>query len=370
MPRLLTIKETALMMKVSRQTIYSWINSGKLKPIKTPGGRLRIPEDQLIITKLEPAEGAISSFFPIRDISDLVPEAPEQLGTKEKSWFAYSEKHWYWHFKGDRFLFKAGREGTGENWAEKVACELCKLLELPHAEYDLATYQAKKGVVTPNFVPNGARLELGNEILARYVSGYEKTKRFSQTQHTLSRVFWLVRRKEVELPIGFSGFDNINSAIDVFVGYLMLDAWIANQDRHHENWGYVIEPSNGSVHLAPTFDHASSLGRNESDENRVRRLNTKDTGMSTMKYVERAKSAFYRTQDDTKPLSTIDAFRIAAQWRPDAARTWFQKLVEISLPDIRAIIDRVPHEEMSDIAKEFTQQILDLNRQRLLAINL
>ena len=368
MPRLLTIKEAAGVMKVSRQTIYGWIKKGVLKPVRTPGGRLRIPEDQLIITKLEPELVSIPGLFPIRDISDLAPEGPEQLGTKEKSWFAYSEKHWYWDFKGDRFLFKAGREGTGENWAEKVACELCKLLELPHAEYDLAVYRGKKGVITPNFVPKGARLELGNEILARYVSGYEKTKRFSQTQHTLSRVLRWVRGKEVDLPIGFSGFDYLNSAIDVFVGYLMLDAWIANQDRHHENWGYVVELSNGSIHLAPTFDHASSLGRNESDENRVRRLNTKDIGMSMERYIERAKSAFYQTQKDTKPLSTIDAFIIAAKRRPDAARIWLQKLEDISSPDVRAIIVRVPHEEMSDIAKGFTQQILDLNRQRLLGI--
>lgn len=369
MPRLLTIKEAAGVMKVSRQTVYGWIKKGTLRPVRTPGGRFRIPEDQLIITEAEPQEVTISGLFPIRDISDLVPEGPEQLGTKEKSWFAYSEKRWHWDFKGDRFLFKAGREGTGENCAEKIACELCKLIGLPHAEYDLAIHQGKRGVITPNFVPKGARLELGNEILARYVSGYEKTKRFSQTQHTLTRVFGLIRRKEVELPIGFSGFDNINSAIDVFVGYLMLDTWIANQDRHHENWGYVIELSNGSIHLAPTFDHASSLGRNESDENRARRLITKDIGMSMQRYVERAKSAFYQTQNDTKPLSTIDAFRIAARWRPDAARTWLKKLENVSLADVRGITDRVSHEEMSDTAKRFTLQILDLNRQRLLAID-
>ena len=367
MTRFLTIKETAEMMRVSRQTIYGWINKGKLRPVKTPGGRFRIPEDQLIIAKLEPAKRTTPNLFPIRDISDLEPEEPELLGTKDKDWFGRSQKHWYWNCEGTRFLYKAGREGTGENWSEKVACELCKLLGLPHAEYDLAIYHGKKGVITPSFVPEGARLELGNEILAHYVSGYEKIKRFSQTQHTLMRVFKLVGRKEVKLPIGFLGFDNVNSATDVFVGYLMLDAWIANQDRHHENWGYVIELSNGSIHLAPTFDHASSLGRNESDATRERRLTTSDVGMSMLRYVERAKSAFYWTSNDTKPLLTIDAFIKAAQIRKDASRSWLQQLDKISSSDTRAIIDRVPEEEMSDTAKEFTQRILDLNRKRLLA---
>lgn len=41
----------------------------------------------------------------------------------------------------------------------------------------------------------------------------------------------------------------------------MLDALVANLDRHHENWGIVVDPSGLlPTELAPTFDHASSLG--------------------------------------------------------------------------------------------------------------
>jgi hypothetical protein len=29
--------------------------------------------------------------------------------------------------------------------------------------------------------------------------------------------------------------ENINNAIDTFIGYLLLDAWSGNSDRHHEN---------------------------------------------------------------------------------------------------------------------------------------
>lgn len=35
-------------------------------------------------------------------------------------------------------LFKAEDRGTGEDWAEVVACHLCALLGLPHVEYELA----------------------------------------------------------------------------------------------------------------------------------------------------------------------------------------------------------------------------------------
>jgi hypothetical protein len=38
---------------------------------------------------------------------------------------------------------------------------------------------------------------------------------------------------------------------------------IGNTDRHHENWGILIElqRNHWRVNVAPSFDHASSLGR-------------------------------------------------------------------------------------------------------------
>ena len=363
---LLTINETAEKMHVSRQTIYTWIHEGRVKPVLTPGGRTRIPEDQLIVRKWDLTEELIPNVFPVRDISELDPNRIEQMGTKEKYWFSRTGRHWYWDCEGSEFLFKAGREGTGDNWAEKVASELCELLGLPHAEYDLATYGKKKGVITPKFVPKGAWLVLGNEILFKYIRDYQKTTRYKQNQHTVRVVLAVVGNKIVKLPIGWSSLDGITSARDVFIGYLMLDALIANQDRHHENWGLIILPETRSYHLAPTFDHASSLGRNENDINRRERLDTRDTNRSMDRYVQRAKSAFYSMSDAAKPLSTLEAFSEAAMRSPNTAGFWLSKLEQVSPSDTRSIIDRVPEDEMSDVTKEFTHRIIELNKQRLL----
>jgi serine/threonine protein kinase HipA of HipAB toxin-antitoxin module len=95
--------------------------------------------------------------------------------------------------------------------------------------------------------------------------------------------------------------------VGVFVGYLLLDALIGNQDRHHENWGLIKAPGAG-LSLSPTFDHASSLGRNELDAERIERLTTKDSGRGVAHYVRRARSGLYRTQSSRAPLTTLDAF--------------------------------------------------------------
>mgnify|MGYP007046325814 CR=1 FL=1 len=50
---------------------------------------------------------------------------------------------------------------------------------------------------------------------------------------------------------------------------------------------------NGTYHLSPTFDHAASLGRNESIEKKSQRLMSKDRGQKVETYVKKSKSYFY-----------------------------------------------------------------------------
>jgi len=76
-------------------------------------------------------------MFPVITVPDDAADLPEQLGSKPKFWYVGDDSL--------RYLFKEGREGTGENWAEKVASELCELLGLPHAVYDFAIWKQKKG---------------------------------------------------------------------------------------------------------------------------------------------------------------------------------------------------------------------------------
>jgi len=285
------------------------------------------------------------------------PAQSEQLGSKTKFWFMTDDGH--------PFLFKQGRPNTGENWAEKIASELCGLLKLPHAEYELAVWNGTKGVLTRSFVPPGGRLLFGNELLARFVKGYAANRVHKQTQHTVSSVMAVMRHRSIELPTNCE-WDGIIVAADVFIGYLMLDAWIGNTDRHHENWGLLVIPPR-RVMLAPTFDHASSLGREESDERRQERLLTKDKRRSTEAYANRAKSAFFRTATDIKPLSTVDAFLMAARFRRRAGLFWLETLRSLNPDDVNTIFNNVPPSEMSAIAKSFALRILDINRGRVLS---
>lgn len=281
----------------------------------------------------------------------------EQLGTKSKFWY-------HDEVTDQPMLFKEGRAGTGENWSEKACCEICKLLGLPHANYELATYKDKDGVVTNNFVPKDGRLIHGNELLAGIVDGYDGFKRHKNRQHTIRRVMAVIGYKNIGMPLNWIAPSPLISSSEILVGYLMLDALVSNQDRHHENWGLVV--TNNGIHFAPSFDHASSLGRNESDENRIERLNTNDSYRSVSTYVARAKSAFYSTQGSTKTLGTLDAVLESVKLAPKAGQYWLNRLKKISQTDYEMIFESIPAKLISQPAADFALKMLELNTIRLL----
>src|SRR5690606_12420709 len=118
-------------------------------------------------------------MYPIIQIPDDAPIMFEQLGTKKKFWM-----------DDYKFLFKEVRNGTGEDWAEKIVCEICSLLGIPHAIYDFALWKGKRGIRSENFAlpKEGKRLILGNELLFKFDPRYPENKLRKVRQHTIRKV--------------------------------------------------------------------------------------------------------------------------------------------------------------------------------------
>jgi hypothetical protein len=297
----------------------------------------------------------MSKNFPIFEISPEAPEESEAMGTKEKFWFHHEDFGLY--------LYKKARENTGEDWSEKIADELCKLINLPHAEYELAIFNNQKGTISKLFLPENGSLITGNEILAQIFLDYRADIN-NLSQHTLDNIFRVFVNYSVDLPIKWTPLAGIETAVDIFIGYLLLDAWIGNSDRHHENWAFI--DLEGKSYLAPTYDHASSLGRNESDKRRKQRLKTRDTGFSVEAYANKCQSCLYTKVGDKQPLKTFEAFCEAAKLYPKAANIWLDSLAKISANNTLDLLERIPSERISLIAIEFAQKILEINQNKLL----
>jgi hypothetical protein len=271
-------------------------------------------------------------MFPICKVDQLQAEDIEYLGTKRKFWFTS---------EGRRYLFKAEERGTGEDWAEKVVC--------------------------PNFVPRPLALVMGNQLLLRRDPAYpaETERKFGIREYTVDAVVEVVANLRPPAPDWMRATPaGVTTALGVFIGYAMLDAWVANQDRHHQNWGAILDA--GVLQLSPTYDHGASLARNLTDEDRKSRLETRDKNRTVEHFAWKARSGFYATPKDDKTMFALDVFRCFGERDIAAARIWLGKLSEISQKAMDAILVEVPPQRMSPVTRAFTLELLMINQRRLL----
>jgi len=312
----------------------------------------------------------MSTPFPIIDVAKWPIYSAEPMGTKAKDWRLSST--------GERWLLKLCRKNdhtgvyAGEDWSEKIACELAAAIGLPHAIVDLAILDGQPGVIVKDFVAdrNTRKLTHGNEMLATRVAAYPKEQKRGVSLHTVERVMAVLSEPFIRVSADLQLPASVQTPPDLFVGYLMLDAWIGNIDRHHENWAVVEvqEPApvqTRSAELAPTFDHASSLGREMDDNLREAGLEGTKPRWSPTRYREKARSAFYGSDADPVPLSPVAAFRWAAGIRPDAARAWLGRLEAVSSAQVQDLLNRVPSDRLSSLARVFTLALLESAKNEL-----
>lgn len=293
--------------------------------------------------------------YPVREVPAGAFREDEYLGTKFKFWF---------HDGAQRVLFKRGRRD--EDWSEKVAAEVAALLALPAADVDLAVHEGRRGIVSPTFLAPGDQLFHGNELLLQVRPDYPQHDRYHVAQHTVDAVFDALgvagAGPTPEWPPLFEGFE----APDQFVGYLMLDALVGNTDWHHENWAVVQRGA--QRFLAPTYDHASSLGRNEPEHRLRLRVEGGDPRVTVESYVHKGKSAFYSEGEGARPLTTLEAFARAAALRPRAARAYAARLAALPAGAFDPVLLEVPDERISELHRRFAARILGCNRARVVNV--
>ena len=144
---------------------------------------------------------------------------------------------------------------------------------------------------------------------------------------------------------------------------MLLDAWVANRDRHDNNWA-VLRPvmaSGDPLRLCGSYDHASSLGFNVTDQASSRLVEQQ----RVMTWCEKG-TAWRFERDPGRPIPTLvemaaRALRLAS---PEARRYWPERLRQVDPDEVVQVLARVP--KMSDPARTFAGKILEVNRRRVL----
>ena len=294
--------------------------------------------------------------FQILELKSDSPEVIEQLGSKPKFWFRLPNDKQPW-------LFKYTRDNTGEDWSEKIASELARFLKIPAAQVELATFMGKRGCASRSFVETKKGYELihGSEVLAGRITDYEKSKQWGQSDHCIKNIITAV---EMVFPQR-----KRSEQLRMLAGYIVLDALICNTDRHHDNWGLLRWISRGkTMHsIAPSFDHASSLGRELRDEKRKRIL-LESNGIE--RYVLRARGGIYWNATDTDRDNPLLLARKAAKSFPKYFSHCLLNLKHMREEEMIGIVERIPVNWMDDTAKEFCCCMLTTTKKRLNEVQL
>jgi HipA-like C-terminal domain len=293
--------------------------------------------------------------FPVIDVTEWEITNLETSGAEAKFWLEEPGTDQRWLFKS--VTIKDGHV-HGEDWAEKAASHLANLMGVPCARVELAVRGESLGSISANLRPASHQMQPGQVLLETcHAPRYVHHSRGNQHPgHSLENIQDALRGAMpppgCELPFDASAFD-------VFAGYVLFDAWIANQDRHDNNWSVLIPITalSGPVLLSGSYDHASSLAFNEQDTRRETLLSRSD-GVASWCARGRA------NKFEGRPRLTEAAMTALYLASPEAREYWTGRLRRVSDGDVRRMLSRVPR--MSDPARMFAAKLLEVNRMGVL----
>ena len=341
-------------------------------------------------------EGRLIDTYEVRRLpvwSEIQEIRRESKGSRRKFWISIEDEPNTW-------LLKYPRSNTGEHWAEKVAAEVgsligvhCAGVELAEVggelvtvceSFDIGTWYDLYDYVDESIEPfDEASIDFGTInwhtglnpsesmeptffegwfVLELTVDGYDVEKRFGQRDHNVDNIVMAVKRFVQRFTEDWN--DQADAILRDVASYAILDGLIGNTDRHHENWMLKLERKRGQVWVsaAPSYDHASSLGRELNDKARQRML--RENGVS--RYLRRGRGGVYDDGTRQRAPSPLElAKNLCQQWPAYTGKT-LDAIAVARDDDFRTIVDMVPSEFMSATAKEFAYRSLITSKTELL----
>lgn len=353
----LLLSDLVSRFSLSHAEIYRAVSAGILpRPRRRADRRSTWTNSQLASVSLKTEDKLAlknDATFQIIEIDEDEIDAQEQLGSKQKFWCQISGSDSQW-------LFKFSQEHTGQHWSEKVAAEIADLVSMQHAQVELAIFDGCIGSIGESIARNGRELFHGNQLLGGLVTGYDRDATYKHRDHTVTNIVSSLQKFFVKE-------EGFKAACSQLFGYFLFDALIGNTDRHHENWAISYRKGDDETFkfIAPSFDHASSLGRELRDESsgRSRKKILQNKAMES--YARRSYGAIYISENDRKAATTLGLAAFLIKNYRSESKGMYDKICSLEVDDFVRIIENVPNMYMSDVAKEFANELLKFNLKSL-----
>lgn len=304
------------------------------------------------------------------DASDWEVWEVEQSGSSEATWLLEPSTGERWLHK-DTKIPSNGIE-QGEDWSEVVSTQVAHLLGVPCAATKLCARAGRRGTLSRSIVPTGHDLWEGAVVLETagapgffpQIEGQppaEDPQRPGVRRPGQSLTNIRTCLDGVVPPPGFSGPDGL-TAFDVFAGYMILDALIANPDRHEQNWAKLTPRLRTLPEaLSPSYDHASSLGHILQEPARLRFIN----GPGRLEQWA-AKGRAVRFEHRPPAPTLVDHAVNAVEMCTDEGADWLRhQLKRLDLSPVLGALNGGEVPGMSEAAATFAHDLLNLNLRRL-----
>ncbi len=292
----------------------------------------------------------------IVDASPWELAGEETQGRRRHPWLRHADQERTWLFK--ETVDEPGRP-FHEDLTEKIASELARHVGIPAAKVELAQRDGTRGCLVEDVRWSKGSDQPGQVLLGGVVEDYDADHK-QHRGHSVANI-----RIALE---GFAGPPGSPTppqfgAFDVFAGYLVFDALIANSDRHDRNWAVLTRPPGeaGPDVLCASYDHASSLGFNLSDQERARRMES-----GTVESWARAGKARQFEREHGQPIQSLvdlaqSAIHLCAQ---EVREHWRTAVLSVHSDVVTHLLDAAPG--LTDVTRRFTHEMVMINRRRLL----
>ena len=267
-------------------------------------------------------------------------------GASEKVWLINPETNEKGLFKFPKVKDKEKGIITGEYWAEKLATEIGKLIDVECARVDIGTYKGRLGSMSYNIVKdNDTIFREGLDYIQAQYPFYNKENlvdEYNNKKYSLQMI-----------ESSVSGLLEISEILKIII----FDCLIGNSDRHHSNWGVipcvkkVNEGNCVCLKLCPLYDNGSSLCAYE-DNNDIE-IFFKDKMKFEALVNTKSKSAI--GWENEKPIKHFDLLKKLK----DNEYT-------LTIQYIEKIKNNINEESIEKILNEFDNDIISANMKKLL----
>lgn len=187
-------------------------------------------------------------MFEIKSFENWIidDDAPYGSGASEKLWIYNPET-----FKKGIFKYPkttSFKTLTGEYWAEKLASEIGKLIGISVADVDLGIYESRRGSMSYMILDKGEVLIEGLHFIAQKYPNYD-SDRFLDKE----------TGKRYSIQMIMEALDEFDFLQEEFFAIPIFDCLIGNSDRHHNNWGVIVDFDKEVAGICPLYDNGSSL---------------------------------------------------------------------------------------------------------------